>query len=92
LACALNRFDDFELVQAARAEGIRAFGFFDPSAGCGISPKSGWPLPPAASVAEANPLPVGYAGGLGPANLQAALEEISGHGTSLPAAHKQTFW
>lgn len=61
----------FALVDAFQAAGLDALGFFDPSAGRGISPP-GWPIPPAEYITSM----VGFAGGLGPHNLVATLNVI----------------
>jgi len=67
----LPSFDNYTTVLAARAAGLDAYGFFDPSAGTGRSPTNGvWPPPPA----KADGVTVGWAGGLGPANLKTALD------------------
>jgi len=78
----LPSFDQYELVREARSAGIRAFGFFDPSGGRGKGPAA-WPKPP-----HANDVSVGYAGGLGPDNLQQTLASLH----SLVAAQQSTFW
>jgi len=89
----LPSFSYIDLVLEARKQGIRAFAFFDPSAGQGISPSGGWPNPPSVNI------PVGFAGGLGPLNLQAALNTISKLSSyelepsvELPADHVREYW
>jgi len=68
-------FDNYDLVLEARKMGIKAFGFFDPSGGTGCKPQS-WPKPPVVANDD-HQLIVGYAGGLGPHNLNENLLNIS---------------
>lgn len=77
----LTGWESYYIVAAARKAGIDALGFFDPSAGRGISPSNGWPTPPA----EVDTL-FGFAGGLGPHNLAQALADIS------PIRSEGNFW
>jgi hypothetical protein len=76
----------YSLVAEAQAAGLDALGFFDPSAGRGISPDGGWPCPSADYITSM----VGFAGGLGPHNLQATLETLTGLRGS--PDDKQRYW
>jgi len=73
-------FEDAELVLAARRAGLNASLFFDISAGTGITPEN-WPAPPRISAEErashqSTRWWVGFAGGLGPHNLEHTLERL----------------
>lgn len=73
----LDSQNDWILDQFLR-DGIKASGLYDTSHGAGILP-SEWP--------KANPnWKVGYAGGIGPANVVEAIDAIT------PAAGGQEFW
>jgi len=83
----LPSFDEYSLVLEARDNGIKAFGFFDPSAGQGIFPKE-WPDPPLYSTDKCNYI-VGYAGGLGPHNLLSTLNILTSYSSLHQSSEKK---